>query len=141
MKLLGKDNQNRTTEFDVGDISGVSAKEIVSLITYGENISALKFIYIGSDGFAYLASSDSTYEISRAVGITLESGSSGEEKSYLLFGKLSDSFFTFTQNQDLYLGINGEATIVPPSSGYVVSLGQSLDTGSIFVGIEKPIAI
>ncbi len=124
-------------------VSGVAeaAKEVVATVTYGETIGALKLIYIGNDGRAYLATSAGTYEQASAIGITRSGGNANDVRQILLFGRVDDPSFTFPLVEDLFLGTLGNLVDIAPVSGHYKPIGQSLQTGSIFLNIGKTIVL
>jgi hypothetical protein len=124
-----------------GDIQVDAAKEIAQTVILGESISALKLVYLGADGKAYMATSSGTYEQARVLGILLQPGVLNDEKRCLLFGRLDDPFFSFAGADDLYLGPTGNIVDSAPTSGHYKPVGQSLGTGSIFLKIGSTIIL
>lgn len=130
-----------TLDFDSGTAAtpSDSAKEIIINVEYGEAISALKLIYIASDGKAYRATSDDVYEKSLVVGITKTAGASGTFHDALSFGRIADASFTYSGSQDLYLTTLGGISNIAPATGFVAFIGKSINTGAIFINIKHVI--
>ena len=120
------------------------AREIEVEVVCGEDMSALRLFYIGSDGKAYLANASSTYEQSQAVGMSKNAALQNGTIKGLLFGKISDPFFNFPLNEDLFLGSNGTLTDQDPQSlGFLFQkkVGISLGAGAIFLNINSTIIL
>lgn len=117
------------------------AKEIAFDATLGEDISALKVVYIDTDQKAYVATNNDTYKKALALGMAKTAGVAGQIKSFISFGRFDDLFFNFPVGTDLYLGTNGTITDVVPSSGHLTFVGQSLGSGSIFFNVKKTIIL
>lgn len=118
-----------------------SAKEISFTSICGEDLSALKIVYIDTDQKAYIATNDDTYKKALALGMAKTSGVTGQTISFISFGRIDDLFFNFPVGTDLYLGTNGTITDVAPSSGHLTFVGQSLGSGSIFFNVKKTIIL
>lgn len=165
-KFLIRDELNKTTEFNSygpGDFVKTNpgkespvltkedgyldeslikgAKTIMSSVVYGEEISAMKMIYIGEDSKAYMARCDGSYRTAKTTGMTTQAGEAGQVRPYVLFGEISDTSFNFPWNMDLFLSEDGNISLTPPQTGFQVSVGQSLEAGKIFLTIEKPIEL
>ena len=120
------------------------AREINLLVELGEDMSALKAFYLGSDQKAYIANAGTDFETAQAIGILKQSGVAGELVEGLLFGKMIDPFFNFPINADLYLASNGNLTNLDPQSlglQFNKVVAQSLGVGSIFINIKKTIIL
>jgi len=82
----------------------------------------------------------SSYTNAKIIGMALESGSVGATIAILTFGIVDDASFSFTLNEPLFLqatGFLGETA--PSASGeFIVTAGQSLGSGSIYIDISPP---
>jgi|GEM_PF-2863888 len=132
----GKINQSLLPDQSAAE----SAKQVVSDVIYGEEISAMNLIYISADGKAYKATNNADYDSARVAGITLQYGNLGQTKPYLVFGRVDDAIFNFSGALDLFLGLNGNIISADPSATgalFYKSVGQSLKQGSIFLNISQ----
>jgi len=106
----------------------------------GETLSALKFVYVAADGFAYRGSSTS-YTTSQVIGITITAASVGNSVTVATFGEVVDGSFSFGVSNPIFLTTLGSFSTTPPASGHVVKLGHGLDNGKIFVDIDETIIL
>jgi hypothetical protein len=113
-----------------------AAKEIVTSVQYGETLSALKLVYIASDGKAYLATSQDTYEKALVAGITKTAGVENSINDILVFGRIDDPSFSYSGTQELFLTTLGNISNIPPAAGIVAFVAKSLNTGSIFINFK-----
>lgn len=132
-----------TTKLDFYDTPDAidSAKEIAFDAVLGEDMSALKIVYMDTDQKAYIATNNDTYKKALVLGMAKTAGVAGDLKSFISFGRIDDAFFNFPVGTDLYLGTNGTITDVVPSSGHLTFVGQSLGNGSVFFNVKKTIIL
>jgi len=123
-------------------VFGVAEKLSKSFIA-GEPIALYQFVRLDASQEAFKATNNSTFEEAQAVGIALDSVSTGAQVSILLFGLYESGAFSFTVNNPFFLGVNGAAIQNPPTATgeFVVELGQSLGPGAIFLDIARPAEI
>jgi len=122
--------------------SALFCRQVINEITYGEAISALKLIYSGVDGRAYVASSNETYEKAQVIGMTTRAGLENSVKEYVQFGVIQDNFFTFSGNRDLFLNETGFMTDLNPMNfKFYKKIGQSLGAGTIILNVEQTIVL
>jgi hypothetical protein len=105
------------------------------------NVSAIRMVKASSSTEVNYATSASTYEDSKAIGISLNAATTGNPVDVLLAGVIEDGTFTFGVNEVLYLTTAGGITDTPPSSGYSVVIGKGLGPGAIFIDIQEPILV
>ena len=118
-----------------------TAKEVVMSLEAGENISALKLVYVGADNKAYLAKHNGTYEQALAVAMSKFAVGTGLTGQFLVFGKITDAFFAYAGTQELFLTTFGNSSNVAPVTGHVTAIGQSLGVGSIFLNVKKTVVL
>lgn len=118
-----------------------SAKEVIVSLEAGENISALKLVYVGADNKAYLARHNGTYEQALAVAMSKTAIGTGLTGQFLVFGKIVDPFFAYAGTQELFLTTFGNISNTAPATGHVTSIGQSLGSGAIFLNIKKTVVL
>jgi hypothetical protein len=130
----------------IPDVSGEvqNAKEISIDAVLGETASALKAVYIGSDGKAYLATAGGTFSQAQVSGLLKQGGSANQTVKILMFGRIDDPSFSFPLNANLYLSSGGNLTSSDPDSlglQFNKVVAQSLGVGSIFLNIQKTITL
>lgn len=109
-------------------------------VVAGEPLSAVKFVYLGADGKAYLGNSG-TYATAEVIGITMTAASTGSNVEIQPFGPLQDASFTFGYSQMLFLTTLGNFSTTVPVTGHRVKLGQGLNNGQIFIDIDETIIL
>ena len=130
-----------TGKLDYYDSTTESGK---STVTLGENCSALKAVYIASDGKAYKASANSSINEAQVFGITIRAGNINDTVEVITYGVLNDASFSFTIGQELYLKTLGNFDQVDPMlSGMVFNkvIGFGLNAGSIFISPSRLIEL
>ena len=125
--------QNITIVEDDGD-----AERLVFRKVADEPISALRLVYLTSDTNVSLAD-NLAFNTSLVAGIAISTALTGGEVEIVAQGIVKDPFFSFPLNDILFLGLNGNITNIPPTSGFSTIIGKSLGAGSIFINIEQPI--
>lgn len=120
-----------------------TAKEISFDTIAGEDLSALKFVYLDTAGKAFRGGYDTSVK-SNVIGITKTAALLGATVKILAFGRIDDSSFAYNPGEILYLttlgGISITSPINPPAN-YRKPVAQGLQTGSIFVNIREAITL
>ena len=122
------------------DISG-GVNPNLEVRNAGEIISALKCVYSFDANTVKVASSSNTLPEAMAFGVAITSANTNESMQLQTYGTLRDTSFTFAANDQLYVGINGSITNIPPVSGYRTVIGISQGLGSIFINIQETILL
>lgn len=107
----------------------------------GESISALQLVYIDGSGQARVARSNGSYLESRCVGMALSSVALNALGNFITFGEVVDAFFTFSDSDDLFLGLNGAITNVAPTTGHLTQVGSGLGLSKVLINIKKTIIL
>jgi hypothetical protein len=118
----------------------LSAKTLILEKIASENISALKLVYLDTQSSIALAD-NSAEATGTVIGVALNTVLTGGLVRVLVFGILEDAFFNYAINERLFLGSNGEITIIEPLSGVLTSIGFGLGSGAIQIGIDKPVLL
>lgn len=118
------------------------AEKLVLKKVTSETLSALKLVVL-NDNDEWELGDPATYEESLVVGVSTTAGLVGADVSVHMFGKLEDASFIFPLHDNLFLGLNGVITNVPPSlpTAHSTLIGVSLGAGSIFIRIDQPIIL
>lgn len=114
----------------------------IATATYdaGEVISALKALYLGTDGKVYHADSATT-STRNIVGIATQSVLMGASIVVRHQHTLSDALWSWTVGSPVYVGAGGSLTQTPPATGYIAHVGIAITPTSIFVDIQPPILL
>jgi hypothetical protein len=142
------------TSFDLNPLSGqvtlgqgqggggptIYSESLAKIFTASENIPALSLVYIYSDGTIRKGQTTTSAQ-ALVVGVTSASVAAGGAVLVQLFGELDNPAFTFSPNLSLFLNNNGVISATPPTTGFLMPIGQSLSVGSIFINIGKVTAL
>ena len=118
------------------------ATKLVIVRTAGENINAWQWVRLISATEVVLCSDDS-YDESLAVGIALETRTTGQSIRILTLGIAEDPSFTYALNAPIFLADSGGDTVTPTTTvgEFVTQVAQSLGPGAINITIGKPVEI
>ena len=142
------------TSFDLNPLSGqltygvgsgnggptIYSESLAKIFTASENIPALTLVYIYSDGTIRKGQTTTSAQ-ALVIGVTSASVSAGGAVLVQLFGELENPSFSFAPNLTLFLNNNGVISATPPTTGFLIPIGQSLTIGSIFINIGKITAL
>lgn len=126
-----------TSQLDYFQSDVLSAKVLVLERTAGETISALKAVYLTDSTTCKLANNTDDIQ-GTVIGISLTAGNLGDTIKILSFGIIDDPFFTYTINDPVFLGTNGNLITTQPSSGVLTEVGYGLGAGSFYVKPNSP---
>jgi hypothetical protein len=107
-------------------------------------VSALRLVKFDSSTHISPATNDAAYSDAQVIGMALNSAVIGGDVAILLFGAATDAFFAYAVNDNLFLGVNGVITDIPPSAptaNFLVRVGSSMGTGAIFLNMEQPVSL
>lgn len=133
--------------YEVGDNSNVkvviSGQESVAKLGLtriaSEDIAIFELVRLISSTHVAKGSSDSEAE-SKISGMALNNASAGGNVTFVMFGVVEDASFTFPLLSKLFLQSDGTIGTTAPGvlGDFVVSSGESLGSGAIFVNIQEP---
>ena len=112
--------------------AGASTKTYTS----GMDIVVNRLVYV-KNGLAYHADNSTFDTASHVVGLATQSVSSGGSLQVLAFGDRTDVSWTFTGNEQLWLGSNGQLLTMAPTSGILVQVGVVTSSTSINLTFSK----
>lgn len=103
-------------------------------------VSAVKAVYATLSGVA-LANNNIDFENATVIGITRTSALNGNKIKYQIIGKFEDSSLAFALGAQIYLGISGGLTDIPPATGFRTLIGTAGQLGVINIKINEPIIL
>lgn len=103
----------------------------IEAYTAGEILNGHRLVYL-KDSKAYKASNDNPDCFNRIVGMTVNAALE-DELVNVKQGKIVNPGWALSPNTLYYLGIDGEITSVPPTSGILQAIGYSYDTDTMYI--------
>lgn len=129
-----------TGQLDLNTKSGGSnpsdGEKVQKIYTASEDISALRMVRAQTPTSVSIADKD-LLEDARAMGISINAATTGNDVTVVTFGQVDDASFLFSANDCLFLGDDGAITDIPPTTGHNVPIGFGLGNGSIFIDIDN----
>ncbi len=130
-----------TVNLDGSKIMASTSTQVTKQYIAGENLAALKAVFVHTDGKVYMANNSSLQE-SGVVGITKNAATLGDEITVIQYGIIQDSFFaTFSQGDVVILGSYGTLTNQANENGYLTRLGRCISQYTLLLLIETPISL
>lgn len=105
-----------------------------------ENINIHRLVAVNADGTIRYASNDDLTTMNRVIGLSLQSVNMGGYCEVLRHGEVHDSSFNFS-GTNLYVGVNGMITTIPPTSGYLQVVGTVINATTIYIDIFEPLQL
>lgn len=121
-----------------GSSGGGTDTNILNLVA-GTALGGQRWVTTDASGEAIYADNTTVSDSNKIVGITLNAVSAGTNVGIRTFGELTDSSFSFTPDEPIWLGITGLSTQTPASSGIVVLVAQALTATKIFIRVQQTI--
>ena len=116
-------------------LSGGSA----SAVPLGEAVGGHRAVII-SDSAAFYADADNVAHAGRVAGITSQAGGAGASVLVQSSGPMTEPSWGWTPNGDIWLGLNGLLTQIPPgAAAFAQRLGYATSPTSIWVEISEPV--
>lgn len=100
--------------------------------TTGEALGGHRMVVLIDDKLYYADQSNISH-MGLVRGMTLGAASTGASIQIQTSGVLTEPSWNYTPNLPLYLGTNGLITTIPPSSGFVLEIGQTISATKIFL--------
>lgn len=131
--------ENITVEFpfSLPGPEGPAGPEGGSTVVYeaGEDLSSGRAVVIDGGEAIYFQPADATHA-GRCFGVTVTSGSAGQDVEIQLSGELEDAAFSFSGEGPVWAGEDGELFETPPGSGLVQQVGASTAADTIRINIQ-----
>ncbi len=114
-----------------------------SLITKkaGESLGGHRIVRAYNEDKVLYASNSDLSQLHNILGLTTGAASIGSDVAVLVSGEIIEPSWNFTQDQYVYLGLNGQLTQTPPSSGFLLVVGTAIAPTVVFVKIGAPVQL
>ena len=109
----------------------------------GQDLSASRVVVPTPDGSVVYADNTNPAHTSLPMWITLAAVLEGDDVLLSVFGQVNDNTWTWTPEQRLFLGANGELTQTPPESPaiFIEEIGVADTSDSMFLDPKMPIVL
>lgn len=104
----------------------------------GETLVSHKLVMVGNDGKVYYADKDTK---PFCIGMTVTSALAGATAKILNKGKVILQGWNLIPGSRYYLNSNGSISNQIPTSGYILEIGEALDSNTLLLDIKIPIKI
>lgn len=105
----------------------------------GEALGGHRAVYRAADGLLYYASQDAPQNAHLTLGLTTGSASLGAAATVRTRGPITEAAWSWALNNPVWLGLNGQITQTPPTSGAYQILGWPLSATTLFVDVQSHI--
>lgn len=103
--------------------------------TAGQNLSGHKVLSAAIDGKAIYADVN-TVTTSAIIGISLNAASLNDTVNIQTSGMLQHTGWSFTPQEPVFAGLNGQLTQTPPNAAYSAEIGVALSTDTLIINIH-----
>ncbi|MBF0111080.1 MAG: hypothetical protein HQL76_18090 [Magnetococcales bacterium] len=104
-----------------------------------DNLEAFQLVTLDQDARVVLADQSIGGNV---LGMTLSSAEGGEAVQLQIFGPVINAGWNWDSvNSQVFLGLTGEPTQMPPTSGFLVVVGSSISEMELFINIEPAIQL
>ena len=117
-------------------VAGASGASTIERIA-GQILGGHRAVWINA-GQAFYASADDLTSSELVAGITTMAVSSGDSVVIQNAGEITEPSWNWSQGV-VYLGLNGQLTQTPPSSGVNTEIGVALSATKLLVRIQRAI--
>jgi hypothetical protein len=114
-----------------GDAGGVVE------VTFGENISAYRCVYLNDDNEAMILDVEDVENSTAFAGVTKRAQVTGEINDIQFLGYMTNSSWNFTANLPVFLGANGIVTQTIPTTGFTLRLGFAATSTSVLLNAAE----
>jgi len=123
--------------YNQANTGGGGASEALNLTFTNDNAVAYKMVALNANGETVLASSLQLTQVDKILGILNNSGQT------ITFGSVTNSSWTWTPDQSLYLGGNGSIVTTSTVDGATFSLkvGYAITPTKAFIKIGTPVVL
>lgn len=108
-------------------------------LTAGAILGGLRVVLNGPSGAVH-ASADNPDHSARVIGITLGAATTGSPVTVQSTGSVTELSWTWTPDDDIYLGLNGVLTqTIPPTAAFAQRVGYAVSPTSMWVDLGEPV--
>jgi hypothetical protein len=88
----------------------------------------------------YADHSDSAMPV-RSIGVTTGAAAANANVTVQTHGPMEELSWTWTPQQELFLGVNGLMTHTPPASGFSLVVAFAITATKIFIDVKEPVLL
>ncbi|ATG94675.1 DUF2190 family protein [Paracidovorax citrulli] len=121
---------------EVGPAGGATVSRVA-----GSTLSALIAAWEDAAGRVYALDKDDEDHVYLLLGITLTAADPGQPINVQRSGVITDSAWSWTPGQRIYLGLGGALTTAAPAVGFDVLIGTALSPTRLLLNLQDPIAL
>lgn len=103
------------------------------------SLQASRAVIQNSFGLLEYASSNIQSHAYQFAGILISSINANELGIAYRIGEVTDSTWNWNKGNPVFLGSNGFLTQIPPTTGFVLSIGKPLSSNTLFIELSEPI--
>ena len=117
--------------------TGAGASESLNVVFTNNNASSYKMVALNANGETILASTLQSAQVDKILGVLDDSGQT------VTFGSITNVSWTWTPEQSLYLGDNGNIVTTSTIDGATFSLkiGYAISSTKAFIKIGTPVVL
>ena len=104
-------------------------------VTAAENLSGHRIVTVEG----YYASKDTANDKFKVLGMTTGAVSSGAEATVQISGYITESGWSFTVGNPVFLSTNGHITQTAPTDGFRLIIGKPKTATTLFLELSEPI--
>lgn len=120
----------------VGPAGGAAVTRVA-----GSTLSALVAVWEDAAGRVHALDQDDEDHVFSLLGVTLTAADAGQPIDVQRSGAITDSAWSWTPGQRVYLGLGGALTATPPAAGFDVLIGTALSPTRLLLNLQDPIAL
>lgn len=130
---------NTPVEIEISNDTIVYDDKVI--YTAGTVLGGHRAVVLNSSELAIYADNTTTAHKNKVIGITTGAALSGASATIQTFGEITNSGWSWTTGESIYLSTNGLLTQTVPTSGFVLILGFAISATKMFINIKQPIIL
>ncbi|MBD2437363.1 hypothetical protein [Nostoc sp. FACHB-110] len=125
----------------VGEEPGGGGEIITTGYTAATSLAAYRMMTLNTSGEAIYADNTNSDHIASVWAINKKAVSTGQTVTGQTFGEIENLAWAWTPQDPIFLGANGTLTQVPPTTGFVLTVGWAMTPSKMFIDIKQAIAL